>query len=587
MKCSIATCSSSPMFQCICNNERKYFCEPDLTKHIVSNSGANHQTSALDAQIDSRVKPLVVTKLEDLQKKISDSKRQLTADFSRTISAFEDRFRKIISDMDDKSRDLVSFIKILTSSTGQLKDCRIKKVLEMPFDKAKQEISSWDSLYNFSLNSYEMSESIKKYGSQEDEFEYIFTNKERKQQAKEMVAEPSRTSLHKSGTLKQEDFERLNNPPAQSAPPAQQAPPASSSLNRPERNSISRSQKCNNGHDLKWTITVPFNYYKKCKSFFINCDRCKTMFSASCWNCASCCYDLCEKCGNDVGLVSPKLKCEQNHELFWRPDTCFYYETKGRGHNFKCRICNQIKNEPNWHCRFCDYDVCKNCASTRYNQNPIASSAKCKQGHNLTSKVVAPVNISGMLLTPKCDCCSNNFQGQALICESCNYFICFNCKEFFESPSAGHPIFRCQQTHLLRWVKPETFQCDACYKKLQQEHYKCKECNFDLCFECSDVMLTCIIKNDKKTHGNQSHPLTWVCHPSWAENGATGCNLCGLKYKTGMYCCKTCRNSYCALCYNQPDRPKPQVSQGGMQGGEDLLARLMAMQLLAGMNRNN
>ena len=143
MKCSIASCSNAPMFQCICNNERKYFCESDLTKHIVSNSGANHQTSTLEAQVDSRVKPLVVSKLEDLQRKISDCKRQLTADFSRTISAFEDKFRKIISDMNDKSQNLASYIKILTTDLGQLKDCRIKKVLEMSHDKAKQETSTW------------------------------------------------------------------------------------------------------------------------------------------------------------------------------------------------------------------------------------------------------------------------------------------------------------------------------------------------------------------------------------------------------------------------------------------------------------
>jgi hypothetical protein len=97
-------------------------------------------------------------------------------------------------------------------------------------------------------------------------------------------------------------------------------------------------------------------------------------------------------------------------------------------------------------------------------------------------------------------------------------------------------------------------------------------------------LMNCISKNEKKTHGQQNHPLEWVCHPPGAVDGASNCNLCGLRYKTGMFCCRLCQNKYCALCYHDPNRPKPQVGQRGNQG--DLLANLMAMQMLGGLMRN-
>jgi hypothetical protein len=241
-----------------------------------------------------------------------------------------------------------------------------------------------------------------------------------------------------------------------------------------------------------------------------------------------------------------------------------FYEFKGAGHSFKCKECNLIKNEPNWHCRTCEFDICQNCG-INHNYNPFGSGIKCKNNHPLVKSVIRSATIGNLQLIPKCDCCKENFSGDGYICSECNYILCNSCYVFYTYPTAGHPVFRCQNSHLLRWNPTSQFQCDICFQKPTQEHYRCKECNFDICMRCSDILLKNIVENVKKTHGPNQHPLVWVGNMKDRTGGASGqCVSCNIQFKNaGMFCCTQCSNNYCLLCYDDPNRAKPQILSRG------------------------
>ena len=569
MNCFIANCANKASFECICSNSRKNFCKDHFITHLTCDPPP-HNNRQLEVALNPEVINLVIKSLEDLSKKVPVYKRQLIEDFSRVISSFEERSRIVFKSLDDYSKTLNKMIIDIRTSPNSISESRIKKTLFFELNEAKSEVAQWE-VFSFSLNNFELNKSIKEWAIIEEDFNYLFTLDQKK--FKNKVSEQPNKSLSRSDTLSSNNSEPSSPIKPQVSNPAPSAAP---------RASISSKLLCSKNHELSWSHLVPFKYFSKAKNFTITCDSCKSDFSSSCWNCDQCSYDNCESCGLKKGVIPPKLKCNNNHELLWRPDAPYYYQLKNQGHNFKCRKCNSFKSEPSWHCRDCDFDICSACGITHFNQNPFVSSTKCRNKHVLIKKNCPGFNINGMVLAPKCDCCKKNFTGEGQVCEPCGYHLCFQCAEFYNNPSAGHPVFRCQNEHLLRWTTTEQFQCDACYLKLQGEHYKCKECNFDLCFNCSNVLIKCIVKNDKKTHGAAQHPLIYKWNAGAGRtNGVRNCNLCNLGYKTGMYACNQCENSYCINCYNDPSRPKPQVNSP-----QDDLNSLMALHLLGGLMGN-
>jgi hypothetical protein len=88
------------------------------------------------------------------------------------------------------------------------------------------------------------------------------------------------------------------------------------------------------------------------------------------------------------------------------------------------------------------------------------------------------------------------------------------------------------------------------------------------------------MENVKKNHGQVQHPLVWDPIPSIRRGGnPVTCALCKIQFrKAGMFSCNQCENSYCVLCYHDPDRPKPQLQSSN--GAQDLTALLLLSSLL-------
>ena len=208
----------------------------------------------------------------------------------------------------------------------------------------------------------------------------------------------------------------------------------------------------------------------------------------------------------------------------------------------------------------------------------------CKNSHPLKEDNLVAMRIGNVILGMSCDCCKENFVGKYYTCNQCKYSICPECYTFLTYPAAGHPVLRCAGSHLLRWAPTAEFVCDYCTKKICQERFRCKECNFDVCSECSEILVSLMMKPEKKTHGNTNHSLRWNPHLTVKTGGnPVQCRSCLLRFsKVGMYSCDQCDNFYCALCYHNPNRPKPQLVQP-----QGINQNLLTMQLLASLLRPN
>lgn len=582
--CSRLNCSEKAKFECICRSERKYYCQADLITHL-GDSSTVHTTKALENQDKAQVQREVLKALTKITCKIKEEKKKILCDFSRMISQLEERGRTVSRNMSDYEKSLEKAINDIKVNSDSIPDSNLKKTLSMGLEEAKTECLKWD-LISISLNSNEMKTMIEEWATVVSDIDYLFTNKTdiKSSQQKKFNSEYPTFIPQKERVIERTNSGIVNqeNTPRASVRPM---PPVNPNLPQTPETKISRDVvlRCKTNHELRWMITVPFIYYKKSKSFWIKCDNCSRTFSSSCWHCDNCNYDLCEACGLNKGVSSLKLKCGNNHELLWRPEANMFYEFKGQGHNFSCKSCREVKNETHWHCRQCEYDICQKCGSEK-GQAPLSSGSKCNNSHPLIKSSIRTANVGGLLLIPKCKCCQKNFEGECYLCQQCNYIICPDCNTFYNYPAAGHPVFRCQASHLLRWNPTGNFQCDYCYGKMTQERYRCKECNFDVCMKCADILLCVVIKSEQKTHGPNNHPLIWIGDTSQRNGGnPITCNMCGLNFKkAGMFGCNNCQNNYCLLCYNDPNRPKPNPQ--ALAGG-DALSNLIALQLLGGLLR--
>lgn len=590
LRCAKISCPEKPSFVCICRNEEKYYCNMDLANHLRDTS-TRHDPKPIAKQLDQKVAAIVVSSLEKLKVDINQQHKRVLEDFSRSMTLLEEKARSVMRSLSDCEKSVEKAISDVKTGANALESSNLNRVLDLSLEEAKIECTDWQ-LVNVCMNSDDLRTSIKEWARIESDLDYLFTERQRtvktETKAPKTVSYDNYPQAHQKteslslGPKSNDEYppafqkkERLSTGPEKQDSPAKPNPPIA-------RASTLKVLKCQKNHELKWSVTTSFAYYAKTKSFWISCDLCKSTYSKSGWNCRECSYDVCEECGLKQGAGCPKVKCPSNHELLWRPDVNMHYEFKGKGHNYSCSRCKSQKDDPHWHCRQCEFDICQTCG-TDLGYIPIIPKIACKNSHSLQEETLNGIMIGNSTIGMKCKCCQKAFVGKCFTCNPCSYIICPECYDFFKRPAAGHPVLRCQDGHLLRWAATSAFVCDYCCSKKTQERYRCKECDFDACTECADILVNLVLKNDSKTHGQNGHPLVWNANPSLRTGGnPVDCNLCSIKFrKAGMFSCTMCANNYCVLCFNNPNRPKPQVQQRDI--GQDLLA----MHLLAGLLRPN
>ncbi|OMJ65377.1 hypothetical protein SteCoe_38345 [Stentor coeruleus] len=242
-----------------------------------------------------------------------------------------------------------------------MRNCELENAFKMIHKNFKAEFKKWDSI-KVSINISDTQRSIKKLKRIERRVDKLYNNQK--------IIPFSPESLDIIQPFTQPIIQSVSSFIIQLVKPDQSIEPMI--LPFVLQNKII----CKNTHELKWLLMIPFQNLKNTDSIWIYCECCKAKFSTACWNCTTCNYNVCEKCGENAGIFSPKLKCSENHELFWRPDANLYYELKGGFHGFRCNTCMSVKDEAHWHCRECEFDICISCGKEK-KQMPFACPPKC------------------------------------------------------------------------------------------------------------------------------------------------------------------------------------------------------------------
>ena len=307
---------------------------------------------------------------------------------------------------------------------------------------------------------------------------------------------------------------------------------------------------CNNNHGLSWSNSNALIQFFNNRSYWINCNGCRTQYTTPGWSCSKCDFSLCESCGIIQGHPPPNLRCPKDHALRWRCDTSIYYQSLGRAPNYTCNFCGISDNGPNWHCRECNYDICINCGSSAKLIAPTPIT--CCYTHHLEYSVV-------MIEKPRqhrkiaipCIKCSQQLEGKAYKCKDCPRPLCSRCRSIQLWQLPGHPVISCVAKHLLRWGDAGAFGCNLCKKTFVANRFTCRQCKFDMCSNCSYLLEDITIGNyEGKSKCGHKQTYVLVSPENWAT-GRIQCKQCGLMFsdEAGLLFCNTCTNYCCLGCF--------------------------------------
>ncbi|OMJ69953.1 hypothetical protein SteCoe_32180 [Stentor coeruleus] len=522
MHCIFMNCSKYPEFRCDCKTTPTMICSLHLVDHIKDKS-LNHRLYQINT-FEEATKKIVIQALIKAKKACQIGLKILISSFTDLQKHLENVLISALQELNVISNELNGLINTIINTPDQLPESNIKKTLSLCYELANYECDTWELIkINPTIDNIQKSLSELKLVT--IDMSYLY-------------------SLNRNI-----DYDELYNKTIELKPSSK---PNTSNLLIQNYFSSSNSQYfsskkllCPKNHEYIWNPFAPFHVYQKTISFSIKCEECQNWFSKSCWHCHTCEKFICEKCSYEMGIVCPKLVCNQNHELKYRSDINSYYKNKSLGYGYTCKKCFLRKKDSHWHCRECDYDICTECGSEAGFRS-LKKKLTCKNRHNLTQ-----VNDFTYETKQNCSNCKSSTFKLAYTCDECNYLICEECYEIQKNPMAYHPSVICMNSHFLNWAEGISYKCRYCFKYID-EGYLCKQCNFFMCGECAIIISENFFNDILKVHGKANHPILWVEKP-WIKFSMNEifCNICCKGYSSvGIFACVNCKYFLCLRCFN-------------------------------------
>jgi hypothetical protein len=199
------------------------------------------------------------------------------------------------------------------------------------------------------------------------------------------------------------------------------------------------------------------------------------------YKCKDCPLILCLSCLNKI-YYGAKKKSLHNHDLILQERS-----------NWKCNICKQKKGNASFYCKECDFDACQDCYIENTNQGSYSSNQINIQNQqyqqNQQEKPIGtdvsrhehPLYYSEKLKEKCCLCLKNLNNEKGYKCKNCKFSLCFNCSNrIFNKPQNkllhGHDLFLMMR---------KNWKCNKCRKQFKnQASFYCKKCVFDSCENC-------------------------------------------------------------------------------------------------------
>ena len=199
------------------------------------------------------------------------------------------------------------------------------------------------------------------------------------------------------------------------------------------------------------------------------------------YKCKDCPLILCLNCLNKI-YYGTKKKSLHNHDLILQERS-----------NWKCNICKQKKGNASFYCKECDFDACQDCYIENTNQGSYSSNQINIQNQQYqqnqqerpigtdVSRHEHPLYYSEKLKEKCCLCLKNMNNEKGYKCKNCKFSLCFNCSNrIFNKPQNkllhGHDLFLMMR---------KNWKCNKCRKQFKnQASFYCKKCDFDSCENC-------------------------------------------------------------------------------------------------------
>ena len=199
------------------------------------------------------------------------------------------------------------------------------------------------------------------------------------------------------------------------------------------------------------------------------------------YKCKDCPLILCLNCLNKI-YYGTKKKSLHNHDLILQERS-----------NWKCNICKQKKGNASFYCKECDFDACQDCYIEKTNQESYSSNQINIQNQQYqqnqqempigtdVSRHEHPLYYSEKLKEKCCLCLKNMNNEKGYKCKNCKFSLCFNCSNrIFNKPQNkllhGHDLFLMMR---------KNWKCNKCRKQFKnQASFYCKKCDFDSCENC-------------------------------------------------------------------------------------------------------
>ena len=201
------------------------------------------------------------------------------------------------------------------------------------------------------------------------------------------------------------------------------------------------------------------------------------------------------------------LVCDKNHSLIWQGDVGRHYKELRGDPNIRCSYCKATLRRSSWHCRECNFDLCRNCrdwvAESRQQNDP---NLRCWNLHKLLGSDRLNEYYLKKFGVEKYTCrsCNTPLSGSNLHCRRCYFDMCGNCQKSIEVYAPVSSVVNCTEGHAVAW-NPETsktylqiygvprYPCSICSGIYNGAgSFNCLPCTYDVCVLCIGTLIESI-----------------------------------------------------------------------------------------------
>ena len=175
---------------------------------------------------------------------------------------------------------------------------------------------------------------------------------------------------------------------------------------------------CDRNHPLILKQDLVSIYASKHKDHPIKCSLCKSVFSDAGHICAECDYILCQDCSSNLLNFTPSdLKCPHKH---------FLRKLNSNPQSIPCNFCSLSVSSEAYHCRPCNFYLCKQCGSSIKAAISKVPKMKCPRSHDCSWKDDSYTKYTKGSYSCA-DCHLQYIELGSLNCEVCSYDLCLSC----------------------------------------------------------------------------------------------------------------------------------------------------------------